>query len=184
MLLKRGRCPLLSMAVPPVLCVEKLEKFEKFPWAPGSRFRRFVEIFPILYTFCVILRWEKNSIWWADFETLCATSVGIELHRSRYLRNLEETSLAATTAPKKSVDREKSPFYKSRPFFFRAAKISTFRDPERNSCRIYLKPGSFDPHYQQYFYTHLKRYLKVRGSRVIWDFLFNPQIKGYWTKSQ
>ena len=73
------------------------------------------------------------------------------------------------------ADQEKSPFYKSRPFFFRAEKISTFRDPERNSCRIYLKPGSFDPHYQQYFYTHLKRYLKVQGSRVIRLSIFSPQ---------
>ena len=120
-----------------------------------------------LRIFCGKNSWKKNSSSQERFETLCATSVGIELYRSRYLRNITEKSLAAMIAPKKSVDREKSPFYKSRPFFFRAAKISTFRDPERNSCRTYLKPGSFDPHYQQYFYTHLKRYLKVQGSRVI-----------------
>ena len=119
---------------------------------------------------------KKKQCQGAVFEPLIATSVGIELYRSRYLRNLEETSLAAMIATKKSVDREKSPIQKSRPFFFRTAKISTLRDPERNSCRTYLKPGSFDPHYQQYFYTHLKRYLKVRGSRVIFDFLNSPLI--------
>ena len=70
--------------------------------------------------------WKKNSSWWADFEPLCATSVGIEFHRSRYLTNLEETSLAATTTPKKSVDREKSPFCKSRSFFFGPQKLALF----------------------------------------------------------
>ena len=52
---------------------------------------------------------KKKQCQGAVFETLCATTVGIELHRSRYLTNITETSLAATTAPKKSVDREKSP---------------------------------------------------------------------------
>ena len=55
---------------------------------------------------------------------------------------------------------------------FSGEKKSTFRYPERNSCRIFLKLGSFDPHSCQYFYTLPKHYPKVRESRVIWLYIF------------
>ena len=65
-------------------------------------------------------------------------------------------------------------------FVFSEKKISTLRDPERNYCRIFSKPSSFDPHSCQYFYTPPKRYPKIRGSRVIRLYIFSHDNFFLW----